>query len=160
LGGRPQKYFSKEERLAARRDQYHRPEYREKRIRQTRAAQIKRIAADPSIVAQLYRDRIGKDPLHNRRAALWKYYRLTLEDYNQRLEAQNNVCGICLKPERDTQNGVVKNLAVDHDKRFKQGGVRGILCARCNRALGLFDEDITALENAIVYLRKWKGIYG
>lgn len=34
--------------------------------------------------------------------------------------------------------------------------IRGILCHFCNRALGLFQDDIDALKNAIKYLEKEK----
>jgi hypothetical protein len=34
------------------------------------------------------------------------------------------------------------------------GKVRGLLCSRCNHALGLFDDDETKLTSATNYLRK------
>lgn len=43
-------------------------------------------------------------------------------------------------------------LALDHD--HKTGAVRGLLCHNCNRALGLFQDSISNLENAIDYLKR------
>ena len=55
---------------------------------------------------------------------------------------QNGVCAICF--------GKTKKLHIDHCHKTKK--VRGILCARCNLALGLFGDQIKYLENAISYL--------
>lgn len=69
------------------------------------------------------------------------------------LSIQGGVCAICKKPERHRSNGPkVKRLAVDHD--HTTGEVRGLLCNNCNRALGLFGDDVTALQAAIDYLSR------
>lgn len=33
------------------------------------------------------------------------------------------------------------------------GNIRGLLCNTCNRALGMFKDDINILHNAIIYLQ-------
>jgi len=73
-------------------------------------------------------------------------YGLTLEDYEKLLEAQKGVCAICKKSYRDGG----RNLSVDHN--HISGKVRGLLCDSCNRAIGVFKDDILTLQNAIVYL--------
>ena len=45
-----------------------------------------------------------------------------------------------------------RNLALDHDHKTLK--VRGILCMRCNAALGMFDDDPDKLKKAIAYLEK------
>lgn len=86
---------------------------------------------------------------------LKKYYGITLTQYNEMFEKQNGVCAICGKPETATnQYGLVK-LAVDHN--HLTGAVRGLLCGKCNKALGGFcvDESNTQLlQNAIAYVGK------
>ena len=55
-----------------------------------------------------------------------------------------SVCGICgTEPKR---------LCLDHD--HKTGKVRGRLCDRCNRAIGMFQDVPELLDSAAAYLRK------
>ena len=63
------------------------------------------------------------------------------------LEKQNNCCNICKRP----QNEFKQVLAVDHD--HNTGIVRGLLCAKCNRALGAYNDSIDILLNAIEHLK-------
>jgi hypothetical protein len=60
--------------------------------------------------------------------------------------SQNRVCAICGKP---NQNG--KRLVVDHD--HLNDSVRGLLCDKCNRGIGHFDDNISLLKKAIEYLK-------
>lgn len=88
---------------------------------------------------------------HNANA---RKYRLGVsrEDYEALLKAQDGKCGICHEPESDRhQSGQLKTLAVDHD--HETGAIRGLLCSRCNRALGGFGDDPALLQAAIGYLQ-------
>jgi hypothetical protein len=66
------------------------------------------------------------------------------------------VCDICKRPEWHTRNGVVKRLAKDHD--HSTGEWRGLLCHRCNMAIGLFADDPDLLSAAIRYLANPPGL--
>lgn len=57
------------------------------------------------------------------------------------------ICGI-------HQDELIKKLVVDHD--HNTGIVRGLLCDKCNRGLGHFDDNINKLLNAIEYLKNNK----
>lgn len=65
--------------------------------------------------------------------------------YDQLYAQQGGVCGIC----RKSGNGRHR-LCGDHDHVTKQ--IRGLLCHRCNTAIGLFLDDPELLQAAIHYL--------
>jgi hypothetical protein len=74
-------------------------------------------------------------------------YGLTVEQYDAMLEAQGGVCATCGKP-CDRR----KRLAVDHAHETRK--VRGLLCERCNLALGLLGEDPETISRMAEYVRR------
>jgi hypothetical protein len=82
--------------------------------------------------------------------ALKKNHGITEEQYLLMLENQNKVCKICKNPQH------MKNrlLYVDHD--HLPGKVRGLLCQKCNSAIGMFNDSLDALQEAIKYLQENK----
>lgn len=90
---------------------------------------------------------------NRRRLQLKQDYGLTPEEYDELLAAQGGVCAICRQPETTTdprsQRPYVR-LPVDHC--HETGRVRGLLCHRCNRAIGLLRDDVDLLRAAIAYL--------
>ena len=80
-----------------------------------------------------------------RRGHLRRTYGITLEQYDALVAQQNGGCAICDGP--PTRYGV---FHVDHS--HLTGGVRGLLCSRCNQALGLLGDDPLRLRAAIQYL--------
>jgi len=68
-------------------------------------------------------------------------YGLTVEQREQMEIAQNGLCAICLND---------RKLSVDHD--HKTGAVRGLLCQKCNAAIGFLEDSNDALQRAIEYL--------
>lgn len=85
---------------------------------------------------------------------LLKNYKISLEDYKQKLKEQGDCCAICKRPYDASKLFSEKALAVDHD--HTTGQVRGLLCETCNRAVGMFNDDVRIFTNAIEYLNKWK----
>jgi hypothetical protein len=81
----------------------------------------------------------------SRKSELKRKFNITIEDYENMLKVQNNVCAIC---ENKCSTG--NNLAVDHD--HKSGQVRGLLCKNCNTSIGLLKENSDTLKKAINYL--------
>lgn len=79
----------------------------------------------------------AKTYLIKRRSLVKRKYGLTLEQVEQMRSTQKGVCRICLQQ---------KPLCVDHC--HKTGRVRGLLCNRCNRAIGLLNDDFSTLIRA------------
>lgn len=78
-------------------------------------------------------------------------YGLSQDQYEAMVLAQRGLCGICQEPETHiTRGGHPGQLAVDHC--HVTGKIRGLLCFRCNVALGKFRDNPTYLKNAMVYL--------
>lgn len=88
--------------------------------------------------------------LRARKSKLKTKYNLTIEQYNQILIQQKYRCSICSKHQGDVY------LAIDHC--HKTGIIRGLLCRKCNLALGHLDDNETTLYNALLYLRYYQGI--
>jgi hypothetical protein len=79
-----------------------------------------------------------------RESKLRAQYGLTAERYESLLEAQGGGCAICGEAPRG------RHLAVDHD--HETGVIRGLLCTRCNRGIGVFCDDPVLLGAASLYL--------
>jgi hypothetical protein len=97
---------------------------------------------------------------HYTKAYVLKYkYKLTIEEYDERAANGCNICGD--KPER--------SLHVDHDHACCSGRgatcgncVRGVVCNRCNTALGKYDNGLLREDNKLKdkiaeYVRKYNG---
>ena len=96
-----------------------------------------------------------RNPRKWRSNKLKSSYGITLEEYEGMLEEQGGVCAICKQQETALArcgDGMTKvaSLAVDHCHTANK--VRGLLCANCNRGLGLFKHSSTRLIQAIQYL--------
>ena len=72
-------------------------------------------------------------------------YGLQVNEFNAMMRDQDGKCYIC-----GGDNGHIA-LSIDHD--HKTGRVRGLLCNKCNRALGLFNDNLETLLKAVDYLR-------
>ena len=73
---------------------------------------------------------------------------ITPQDFKNILATQGGVCPICGRNQRQVR----RKLAIDHC--HKTGRIRGILCGRCNLALGLLGDNCVFLERAINYLKQ------
>lgn len=82
-----------------------------------------------------------------RNRILVRKFGITSAIYDTMLKEQNGVCAICEKP---CNTG--RMLAVDHC--HKTGKVRGLLCSKCNRALGLLEENKNIISSMIGYIDK------
>ena len=77
-------------------------------------------------------------------------YGLSVGDYAGMRDAQDNRCAICRQPETSRRGDRLRSLSVDHD--HATGLRRGLLCNRCNRAIGGLDDSAELLRAAADYL--------
>lgn len=70
--------------------------------------------------------------------------------YDHKLAEQNGKCAICGSGKYDRTN---RRFAIDHCHQTEK--IRGLLCGRCNMALGLLNDNLEILDNAIKYLRQY-----
>lgn len=75
-----------------------------------------------------------------------KKYGVTPEWYQEQFIKQEGKCAICGKH----QSELDKALCVDHN--HETGEVRGLLCSKCNAAIGSLGDSVNLLRAAITYL--------
>lgn len=78
-------------------------------------------------------------------AHIKRKYGISEKDYTQMVASQSNKCALCGRPPRKNR------LSIDHD--HKTGKIRGLLCAPCNRALGVLGDSVDGLGKAVDYLQ-------
>lgn len=97
---------------------------------------------------KIYRQSLPME-VRKKRALEWKLrysYGMTPEQYHQRLSDQGGGCAICEKSTR--------KFHVDHD--HETNTVRGILCDACNKALGVFGDNMEGVMRVVSYLKRTK----
>lgn len=88
-----------------------------------------------------------KFKLAQRRNNLKRNYGITVEQYEEMYKKQNGLCAVCGNEEVQRQV-----LSVDHDHNTNK--VRGLLCHKCNRALGLLQDDVSIIKKMLGYLKR------
>lgn len=109
-----------------------------------------------NIARNAYRAKHRDKHLRWQRERNWKHcYGIGRPEFEAMWENQDGMCAIC---------GVkMTNIEIDNDPVNKSntscidhchssGRVRGILCARCNKGLGMFDDDPVKITKAVDYL--------
>jgi uncharacterized protein YlaI len=84
----------------------------------------------------------GKAYLRN--WSLVNKYGITAEEFDSMLAGQGGVCAICAKAQT--------HRALDVDHCHDTGQVRALLCAKCNKMIGLANHDAGIMEMAAAYL--------
>lgn len=96
---------------------------------------------------QLNYNKTPKGKLAHYKFLIKKKYGITWDQYQSLLTSQNGLCAICNKGESPK-----RRLAIDHC--HKTNRVRGLLCIKCNRALGYLCDDPAIVRSALEYLLK------
>lgn len=92
----------------------------------------------------------------NHRKCSWRHnlkkkYNLTEHEYFALCDSQNYSCAIC-----HTHIDKLRHIQLYVDHSHTTNKVRGLLCGSCNTALGMINDSIPLLKNAIKYLRKYE----
>ena len=83
-----------------------------------------------------------------RNRQLQQLYGISGEDYEKLFKKQGGQCAIC-----GTIKAGEKNIFFSIDHNHQTNKIRGLLCYKCNTALGMFNDDPGLLEKAAQYLR-------
>jgi hypothetical protein len=105
----------------------------------------RRVSTNNCVVCEEECNRKRRDAV--RWARYKKLYNISADDFHRMMESQDGLCAIC-----DSELSSV-HTHVDHC--HDTGVVRGLLCSRCNQAIGLMDEDMSRLDKAKKYLARF-----
>lgn len=75
-------------------------------------------------------------------------YNMTVDELRELFDSHDGTCGIC--GGNDPHDGRWGQWSVDHC--HSTGRVRGILCGKCNKSIGLMADDPARLRAAAAYL--------
>lgn len=96
-----------------------------------------------------------REPRKTKDYFLRKKYGITVEDWDELFESQGRACAACFSTSPG-MNGKKNGWATDHD--HSTGLIRGILCNRCNLALGWLGDSHDSVklktEQLLDYLMK------
>jgi hypothetical protein len=122
------------------------PEHRARKLAAGRAYRAERREQ----LNALWREKWKSNPGFRERwrARRRRAYGLVAQDYERMLREQNGVCAICGRKSR-------RELCVDHCHATQR--VRGLLCDKCNTALGLLGDDADRMRAAGAYVDRARG---
>jgi hypothetical protein len=127
------------------------------RIRNQKATKTWR-QQNPEKARQLIREWSKRNPEAKRRYQVHRYT-LTWSEFLNKLKQQNYRCMICKKEILER-----KQQMIDHDhsccaatSRSCGKCIRGVLCIKCNHLLGSADDSEIILQQALEYLRGFRG---
>lgn len=96
-----------------------------------------------------------RNPERSRIQKLKLKYQMTPEQFEVLVQNQKGLCAIC-----DTAPLTILHIDHDHSCCAKDTScgrcIRGLLCAKCNKALGLLNDNPVTLLKAAAYVEKYK----
>src|SRR5262249_23366344 len=112
------------------------PEYRERKLALNRGYHAE------------HREALNERRRERSLARLAREYGIAFEELRRMLSEHDGTCDIC-------RRRPARRLCIDHCHATMK--VRGLLCQRCNTALGLLEDDPERLRAAIGYLERARG---
>jgi hypothetical protein len=92
-------------------------------------------------------------PARKRDYDLWRNYGINSKEFDRLYRQQRRRCAICDTYIRRTFNARFRGREAVVDHNHLTGRLRGLLCHRCNRALGLLHDDNVLLKRALHYVQ-------
>jgi hypothetical protein len=111
------------------------------------------VAANRDRKAQWGRDYYTRNKAEILKRQRARKYGLSADEFEAMLATQGGCCAICGSDSAGRKDH--EALSVDHC--HATGKVRGLLCSKCNTAIGLLNDDPRALLNAAAYLENFTG---
>lgn len=104
-------------------------------------------------------NRYARNSIRYRKLSIARKYDISLSEYEELHKKQNGLCAICKKEEKKIHrsSGRYYPLSIDHCHKSESQGIikiRGLLCFKCNTAIGWLEDNIETLKNAIKYLEE------
>lgn len=96
----------------------------------------------------------SKAALVHKRAQVRYIFGISLEEYNDRLALQSNLCALCKEPFEGTG---ASGLASALDHSHASGNIREFIHNSCNKGIGLLRDDPKICRMAAEYLEKHTG---
>lgn len=124
---------------------------------------VSKALAEKKAKSPEFNKRIQKQKQKNR----WQYvYKLSPEEVIRMFDIQNGKCYICFSL-ISLETSAKNSAHIDHDHECCSVNAssssplcgncnRGLLCSKCNLAIGNFNDSIELMKNAIDYLEKYK----
>lgn len=96
--------------------------------------------------------KLNANPKKIRNYDLKKSYGIDSLYYDKLFNDQNGCCAICKIHISELNQKIKKYLCIDHD--HNNGKIRGLLCDKCNRGIGLLKDSAENLLSAYNYILK------
>jgi len=118
--------------------------------REEKRAADREYSKRPEVYERRLKKRMNPDFIEKKKwyDIMWKYG-ISKEDFESMIEGQQNKCAICGFEFQEDSRFTRPHIDHCHDS----GDVRGLLCNSCNKGLGFFKDDKSALSSAIEYLQ-------
>jgi len=133
------------------------------RFQTVHSEKTKTYKSSPRYLEKAYKrnkERRERFPEIARNYQMKSHYGITWDEYQKILLNQNGVCAVCGNTETRYIKGKLCRLSVDHDHSccsgYKSCGkcIRGLLCSKCNTALGLLEDDPKVISTLHEYVNK------
>lgn len=111
------------------------------------------IKANVQAARKLREEREERRKRTKRISQIKSLYGLTLEQFEDLMDSVGSSCEICKTPLKvGGKKGDTDSACIDHC--HSTGVIRGVLCRKCNAAIGALGDTTSSVQRAVSYLEK------